>query len=156
MSGEFCIDSNCLMTYWKDFPRSEYPNLWEQLGHHAGKIVLLNIIKGEIKGRKKLHDYIKNKKFIIDKLTPEAKQPLLQWENIYEPDMDKSGCGEKDLRLIAYAKHHRLTVVTEEKVQDENPSRKERNYNIPSVCRKENVKCINFNDLLEKLGIKIE
>ena len=65
------------------------------------------------------------------------------------------GCSKNDMLLIAYAKQYQLTVVTEERVQKESPTRRKKNYNIPSVCREEKVSCANFVGLLNQLGIII-
>jgi len=56
--------------------------------------------------------------------------------------------------LIAYAKITNSTVVTLEKKQPNKPVPK-CNYKIPLICEEQEVKCINFINMLEELKIRL-
>lgn len=75
-------------------------------------------------------------------------------ETEYKIANNSRGVGEKDLKLIAYAKLYRKTVVTAEGKQH-NKLEKKCNSKIPLVCKEQGVKCINFVEMLKRLGIKI-
>ena len=58
------------------------------------------------------------------------------------------------IALIAYAKYESKTVVTLEAKQLQKPEKK-CNYKIPLVCDEQQVECISFITMLERLGIEI-
>ncbi len=84
----------------------------------------------------------------------DIERESLKLETEYKIANNSRGVGENDLKLIAYAKLCRKTVVTEEREQSAK-SLEKHNYKIPLVCYEQGVECINFVEMLKRLGIKI-
>ncbi len=75
-------------------------------------------------------------------------------EKEYKITTASRGAGQNNITLIAYAKITNNTVVTLEGKQSEKPKKKS-NYKIPLICKEQDVKCIKFIDMLEKLKIRL-
>ena len=71
-------------------------------------------------------------------------------------DIQETGIGisKIDAELIAYAKYHRLTVITYEGIQKD-PPKNISNYKIPLVCDMEDVRCDTLKNMLLAVNIKI-
>ena len=155
MKPSFCIDSNCLITYWELCPLDRFPSLWHQLEKHTGTIVLLDNIRKEIHEKDELHRYIDRKKIVVMNFGDENEQQVLDLQKEYKFGTKTQGCDQNDIKLIAYAQRHGLTVVTQERSKKKASAIDKKNYKIPHVCSKESIPCINFVGLLKALDIKI-
>ena len=170
MSGQYCVDANIFITAWyENYRDSVLPSLWEQLALHRDDIILLKPIFDEIepissadmklsKGKKKekypLRMWMQEKQFAITSINNETEAISLDFEKQYEISNESKGANQKDIILIAYAKQMGKTVVTFEGEQPQKPGKKS-NYRIPLICREQDVDCINFVTMLERLGIRI-
>lgn len=170
MSGRFCIDANGFITAWDVYYRPMViPSLWQQLAINKNEIILLEPIFNEIQPmsqtdrklpqeeqRQKypLRFWLTDNGFSITSLTPEVETLSLQLENQYETDPISKGAGQVDISLIAYAKIMNKTVVTYEGPQPQPPKNK-CNYKIPLICQEQDVECIEFITMLERLRIRI-
>lgn len=135
-----------------------------------GKIILIKPIFDEIEplpsgkqSRKKMEENCPVRLWLQEtmriKATPinaDVEQSALELMDKYETDDNSNGAGEADIKLIAFASLGNHTVVTLEAEQKQIPGPgKKRNYKIPLICKKENVRCINFIELLRKCDIRI-
>ena len=170
MSGQYCVDANIFITAWyEDYRDSVLPSLWEQLALHHNDIILIKPIFDEIepissadkklsKSKKKekypLRMWMQEKQFMITSINDETEAVSLSFEKKYETSNESKGANQKDITLIAYAKQMDKTVVTFEGRQPQKPVKKS-NYKIPLICHEQDVKCINFVTMLERLGIRI-
>lgn len=170
MSGRFCIDANGLITSWNVYYRpTVVPSLWQQLSLNKLDILLVQPIFDEIvqisavdkklpieeqRRRFPLRSWLIDHAFTATDLTPDAEVLSLQLEREYETDQYSKGAGQVDINLIAFAKLMSKTVVTYEGRQPEAPGKKS-NYKIPLICREQNVECIDFITMLERLQICI-
>ena len=165
---KYCIDANALITPWHITHKpSVFPSLWKKLVGVQNSIILIKPIFDEIEPAlswnnlsptEKTEKYpirfwlIKNE-FQVVKITGEIENISLQLEYDYQVNPDSKGASKNDIRLISYAQQTKNCVVTLEE-QVNLPSTVSR-YKIPSICKPEKVKCINFIKMLEELGIRI-
>ena len=168
MSANYCIDASAFIAAWNvSHPIDVFPSLWSQLANRRDDMVLIEPIFDEIdpisqqdksKTEKEktdkypLHMWINSqfKSIPVDFIEDRA----LELERKYQIKNSSKGVGKNDLKLIAYAKLYRKTVVTEEGKQHGKPKEKY-NSKIPLVCKEQGVECINFVEMLKCLGIKI-
>ncbi len=80
-------------------------------------------------------------------------QKALDMEARYQTGKSPRGADSVDIQLIAWAKITGNTVVTFE--SQLNIPDKVYNYKIPTICKREQVNCILFVDLLRDLRISI-
>ncbi|MDC8760668.1 DUF4411 family protein [Janthinobacterium fluminis] len=62
--------------------------------------------------------------------------------------------GENELFIIAIARAHHATLVSDERTQPDLPKRLLMNYKIPAVCAMKDVRveCINFLEFIKRSG----
>lgn len=87
-------------------------------------------------------------------INDEVEKLSLELEQKYEIDNTSTGANQADIKLIAYAKLENKPVVTFEKMQTSKPDSKT-SYKIPLICKEEEVDCLSFVEMLDRLGIKI-
>ena len=165
----YCIDANVFITVWhKLYPRAVFPTLYEEMERRLpGNIILIKPIFDEIEPvsgnpsredfRKKypLRLWMKNKLNVQE--TPihtDIKHKGLELMNRYETDNNSKGAGDTDILLVAFSSLNNHTIVTLEADQKQAPSKKS-NYKIPLICRRENIQCIDFVELLRRCNITV-
>lgn len=168
--SSFCVDANIFLTAWYvNYPISIFPSLWEQIAEQNDEIILLKPIFDEIEpmtsNDKKISLQEKENKFPVrmwlinndfseTEIDNAVNSESLNLEMEYQISSISKGAGQKDVTLIAYSKLMNKTVVTLESFQVQKPGKKS-NYKIPLICKEQNVECINFIQMISRLGIKI-
>lgn len=154
--GKFCLDTNIFISAWNVYyPIDVFPNLWSQLVENKEKLEVIKPIQEELqKGDDDLWKWFEAQSFTVYDLNNDVEKQSLNLEGKYETRINSKGAGSIDIKLIAYAKYHKKTVVTLEKRQIEKPD-KFHNYKIPLICQEESVECIDLVTLLRRLGIKL-
>ena len=87
-------------------------------------------------------------------ITKEVQTSALELGGKYEVDEDSKGASPTDIKLIAFARLEGHTVVTLEAYQKNIPDKKS-NYKIPLICKREDVQCINFIEMLGHSKIQV-
>lgn len=87
-------------------------------------------------------------------VSDEVNAVSLALEREYETSNESKGAGQIDITLIAFAKIMSKTVVTFEALQPQKPGKKY-NFKIPLICQEQNVECIDFIAMLDKLDVRI-
>jgi len=169
---KFCLDANALISSWyRDYPKTVFPSLWNKLVEIKSRIVLIKPIYYEIEpvisADNKLPVVEKKRKYPLRmwlaengfeselvKIDDKINNASLLLEKEYEITTASKGANQNDVTLIAYAQITNNTVVTLEAKQPNKPD-KISNYKIPLICEEQDVKCINFIDMLEKLKIRL-
>ena len=156
MSGRYCLDANVFITGWNETYRiKNFPSLWKQIAQNRSDIILIKPIYDQIiQEGDSLTTWLKENHFFANSIDGETEKLSLQWEREYQITDQSRGVDQEDITLIAYAKRKDKTVVTLEGKQDEKP-RKKYNYKIPLVCSEENVPCIDFAEMIDKLDIVV-
>ncbi len=170
MSRKYCIDANIFITAWNiTYPPEVFPTLWDQLRRARESIVIIkpifdeidpvapsdkNLTRVDLENKYPLNFWMKDSKFIVKEISYEIDTEAINLEREYETDEYSKGAGAIDIKLIAFAKHEKHTVVTLEKYQVQNPTIKS-NYKIPLICTEQNVQYIDFIKMLQELGIRI-
>ena len=168
--GNYCVDANIFMTEWHvNYPVNIFLPLWEEIANKKDEIILIKPIFDEI-------EPISSSDNRIDIAKKRTKYPVRMWliengftetsiddninktslklEKEYEINDISKGAGSKDILLISYAKEKNKTVVTLEGNQIQKPKEKY-NYKIPLVCQEQGVECINFVQMIDRLGIRL-
>ena len=129
MSANYCMDASAFIAAWNvSHPIDVFPSLWSQLVNRRDDMVLIKPIFDEIdpiKDRSKTDKYSLRmwmiskqfKSIPVDFIEDRA----LELERKYQIRNNSKGVGRNDLKLIAYAKLCRKTVVTEEGKQPGKP-----------------------------------
>lgn len=161
---KYCLDANVPMTAWNEHYRKDvFPTVWKNLAEKREHIIFITPIFDEIDPKydsslsekeESLRAWLEEKQFSKTPIDKKVEEEAFRLEVEYDTNDGKKGAGFNDIKLIAYAKVTKQTVVTFEKVKKDRPGEK-KNYNIPTVCREENVKCIKFIDFLRELKITI-
>ncbi len=146
----YCIDTSSLIDLRKFYPSDLFESLHTQfIGLiKSGKVVVLDMVQDELKD-KEVEIYTLIKKNLPRERSLKFENFLLTTQRIIQDYYDgrkKSHNLKADPHIVACAKEQGLIVVTEELGSDDTK--------IPSVCSQENVKCINFIDLLRTENIK--
>lgn len=166
----YCVDANIFITAWNvNYPPNIFATLWINLAKHQDNIILIEPIFDEIdpipsrhknlpKDKKKekypLGVWIEENKFsktcIVNDSSVQKKSLFLERE--YKTTDGPKGASKNDIALIAYAQSNDKIVVTLESEQKQKPKEKS-TYKIPLICAEQNVKCINFIEMLAGLSI---
>ena len=170
MTGQYCVDANIFIEAWNNSYRKQvFPTLWEQIAQHQKDIVLIKPIYDQIdpisaldnklepkkkEERYPLRTWLEKNSFETTSIGGQVQNLSLDLEEKYQVKEKSKGANRNDITLIAYAKIMGKTVVTFERIQTQIPGKKY-NYKIPLICKEENVNCIDFVGLLEKLNIRI-
>ena len=166
----YCLDANVLIGPWNtSYPPHVFPTLWKNILEHKEKFIVLKEIYDEIDPPpKKLSNEEKKVKhplrYWLDengiepiKTPSDVEYESLLLEKKYEigSKNSSSGASQNDISLITYAKLNDTIVVTLEAKQNEDLMRNKGNYKIPLICKKENVRCLDYIEFLTELGIEI-
>ena len=158
----YCLDADVLITAWNVYYRPQnFPSFYKELATKLPKSsVYVKEIFSEIRVTENIYNgidlrtWIQNHKISIIRLSSNSDilKKSFELQIKYEVREGSNGVKNNDLLLIAFAKAHKLTVVTYEGKQKEVPGEK-CNYKIPLVCKKEGVRCINPTKLFTELKI---
>ena len=170
MSADYCVDASAIIVAWNEiYPIDVFPSLWSQLAEHRTDITLIKPIFDQIdpissadnnkttdekRIKYPLRTWMIDNQFAETPIDASIERKSLEWEKEYQIKNKSKGVDEKDLKLIAYAKLHDKTVVTEEGEQKQEPNEKHK-FKIPLVCAKQEVQCINFVEMLRRLDIRV-
>jgi hypothetical protein len=159
----YLIDANVLMQAKRLYYRfAVCPGFWDCIvwHHKQGSILSIDRVKKEIEdGKDDLAHWVKRqcpKSFFEATSVPEIAAEYgnamvwVQSQARYTHAAAAKFAGDADGWLIAYAKQHNITVVTQEVAAPE--SRKE--VKIPDVCDALGVKYVDTYDMLEALKVK--
>ena len=173
---KYCLDASIFVALWYEtYTRKVTPSMYPALESRLPeKAIIIGPVYNEItplrerkktsdsetQGEKKdfspIYEWVKDT-LQIEK-TPvgnDIEPEILRLQDRYQiiPNSLK-GAGKTDITLIAYAKAHAHTVVTQENRQPKKPKNSS-NYKIPLICKEEEVRCINLLEFLEELEISI-
>ena len=171
MSEHYCVDANVLITAWNViYPPRIFSPLWELISKQKERLLFIKPVydeidpipssyrrqhpKSEWQEQYPLRKWLEENEFNVTDVEPEVLTLSLQLERDYQISDHSKGAGQIDVTLIAYAKYHDETVVTLESMQNQPPGKKT-NYKIPLICQEQNVKCINFVEMLDNLNLSI-
>jgi len=153
----YSFDASSVIHAWDNYPIDNklFEPLWEWFADKVAvqEFTVSEIALAEVTAKiPECGKWLKDNQIEVFKISPSI---LLQTQAIkklldIEEDEYGSGVGENDLLIIAVAKEHNLTLVTEEKRQNNLPTFKH-NYKIPAVCGipQVNVQCVYFVDLIK-------
>lgn len=155
-SADYCSDASAIIAAWETgYPKDVFPSLWPQLAKHRTDIVLIKPIYDQIDPTKSLlRMWMVDNGFESTPIDGGVEELSLRLEKEYQVREKSGGADGKDIKLIAYAKINNKIVVTEEGKQPEKPKEKW-NYKIPLICDEKEVECINFIEMIRRLGIRI-
>lgn len=161
---KYLLDANILIRAYRFvYPMDIMPSFWESLLAKAkdGRFALLDQIVDEILVKEdQLSEWLmihRDKIAILDSYEPNV---TVEYRKIINDVMNDSQYNRSaktafadsvDSWLITYAYANGYTIVTEEKYD---PQIK-RKVQIPNVCKKFGVRCINTIEFLREVGIKI-
>ncbi len=168
------MDANALITPWlTTYHRNVFPSLWEALAQNHEELILIKPIfdeiepmssedrktlknpsDGKLREKYSLRLWMESSGFTPIPISDDIDGKALELERKYQTDNYGKGANQNDIKLIAYAKYNENTVVTLESVQTARPKRVS-NYKIPLICAEEDVECITFTEMLQKLKISI-
>lgn len=167
--GQFCTDANIFLTVWNvHYPIRIFGPLWVELINAKDDIILIKPIfdeidpipsadkklsSSDIRDKYPLRMWLLDNSFTETPWNNEIDVLSLHLEQTYEISEVSNGASQKDINLISYAKEMNKTVVTYEKRQNQRPSKKS-NYRIPLICEEQNVECIDFIEMLDRLNIR--
>jgi hypothetical protein len=170
MSGQYCVDANVFITAWQvSYPIHIFAPLWERLAQIKGDIILIEPVFNEIdpmspsdrqlpeeekRQKHPLHYWMITNQFIPININGDVNAASLSLEREYEITEISKGASKCDITQIAYAKIANKSIVTLEKIQMQPPSKKY-NYQIPLICKEQEVECITFIAMLDRLGVRL-
>lgn len=166
----FCLDANVLLTAWHvTYPPRIFAPLWDLIGANKDQILLIKPVFDEIEPisssdrrlgaqqraeKYPLRTWIEAISFNVADIDEEVSNISLQLEYTYQIVPESKGASQVDVTLIAYAKANGETVVTLEGKQHQKPTKKSK-YKIPLICSEEGVRCVNFVDMLDAIGVNM-
>jgi len=147
-----CIDTSGWLDGWtRHYPRDVFPGVWDAIEEkvETGEIISSEEVYVELaKQDDDLHEWIKGRKQMLvapEKPIQEIVAELLgKYPRLVDTLKNRS---QADPFVIATAMFRKATVVTGE--LHGTPTRPR----IPDVCDAEGVRCINFLQMLRKLGL---
>lgn len=164
----FCLDADSFIETWHvqyKFSIPEFEQIWEMLVQERRYLTIIKPIFDEIEPvtsggspdkiaeKYPLRTWLEDNGFLetVEPIPENVERASLELEKKYEIKENGKGAGQNDIRLIAYAQHIGGCVVTMEREQPQEP-KKLSSYRIPLICRKEEVGCCKFVEMLEELS----
>ena len=161
---KYLLDANILIRAYRSvYPMDIMPSFWESLLAKAkdGTFALLDLIEDELLVKEdQLSEWLTRNRDDIEILYSFEPKVIDAYGEIindvindsqYNPSAKTAFADSVNSWLITYAYANGYTIVTEEKY---NPQIK-RKVQIPNVCKKFGVRCINTIEFLREVGIKI-
>ena len=153
------FDASSIIHAWDNYPIENFPPMWEWIAGQieSGEFAIARVALEEVLN--KAPDcgcWLKEQGITALPLTNEVLQFAVEMKHaigVVEDNYHVDGVGENDLLIIATAKTHGTTLVSDEKVQFDLPKNIAR-YKIPAVCNLPavQVKCISFIGLIRSSG----
>jgi len=156
---KYVIDTNSLLegsfnrkyekkyfpVHWKNFEK-----LWKERTIVSIELVLIELTKSEEK-RDEIYSWAEENKDGFISQTEDVKITLIDLFKKYPgwSENSKANATWADGELVAFAKTHSLILVTEEKIRN-NFMDDNKNSKIPDLCKKEEIECIDFLELIKK------
>lgn len=153
----YSFDASSMIHIWDNYPNDNhhFDSLWSWFAEQveSKEFTISKVAFNEVHDKTpECANWLKTHNIEIHKLTPNNLHQTQSIKSLLEIDEEEytKGVNENDLLIIAVAKEHNQTLVTEESRQNNLPSKKS-NYKIPAVCGlpEVNVLCINFIDLIK-------
>ena len=146
---KYCFDTSAWLHGWvRSYPPDILPPLWEKISDLIEKKIIISPfdVYQEIEKKEgdKLYQWCKERNemfYEIDEYQDQISQIMTNYPRLVDTKKGKSGA---DPMVIALAKYHgpSMCVVTEEKGgSDKSPK-------IPSVCEKENIRCLTLLEMI--------
>ena len=156
---KYVIDTNSLLegSFNRKYEKKYFPVHWKNFEKlwNEGIVVSIELVFIELTKSEEKRDEIyvwaeKNKNSFVSQ-TEDVKKTLIDLFNEYQgwSENSKTNATWADGELVAFAKTHSLILVTEEKIRD-NFMGDDKNSKIPDLCKKEEIECINFLELIKK------
>jgi predicted nucleic acid-binding protein len=144
----YCIDTSCLIAAWEErYPPENFPKFWNYLDQLIldGRVRAPAAVLDETeKKSKELHAWLKDRPSLFidyeEEIQLEVRNILANYPRLV---MEKKQRFAADSFIIATAKAHGLTIVTEEK-----PTGSLNRPNIPDVCRDMHLEWIGLIQLI--------
>jgi predicted nucleic acid-binding protein len=153
------FDASSIVYAWDNYPQSQFPRVWEWLGAAVSskEIVMLSVAHAEACSTSPNCGLWLDANG-VEKVAPTA-QILAEALRIKRAlgitgDQYGAGVGENDILIVAHAKCHNLTLVSNEAKQPSLPQSLLK-YKIPAVCAMPvaDVNCMDFLEYLTSSGL---
>ena len=152
---KYSFDSSALIESWNDlYPLDVFPKIWEYLSDAIdnGHVVShLTVIKELEFYDDKLKEWVKQRKKLEFQPDESVQKLASEIQNRFPKIVRPSAIVGADPFVIALAKLHGLTVVSEEQLTN---SQSKNEGKIPYVCEKSDVKHINFLGFMREMEWK--
>ena len=154
------FDASSIIHAWDNYPPELFPPLWDWLAQEIvnGNFAIPSVALEEV-GKKtpECAAWLNENDVTALPLTSEVLGESLRIKHllgINEDQYHTKGVGENDIFIIATAKTHGLTLITEEGRQFGKPNILAK-YKIPAVCELQEVgvTCTNFLQLIRSSGV---
>ena len=158
----YLFDASSIIHAWDNYPIDNFPPLWDWIAKefNENKFMISKIAYDpEIKKNSPdCANWLKKAgmaRLEISNNILQIASAIKKLLDIKDDSYYAGGVNENDILIIATAKAHKLTLISEERRQPKLPD-KTQNYKIPAVCNLADVqvKCIPFIDLIKKSKAK--
>jgi len=153
----YSFDASSVIHAWDNYPIDNelFEPLWEWFADkvEVQEFNISEIALAEVTAKiPECGKWLKDHQIEVFKISPNILLEAQRIKTLLDIEEDEygSGVGENDLLIIAVAKEYDLTLVTEEKRQNNLPTLKY-NYKIPAVCDvpQVSVQHVYFVDLIK-------
>ncbi len=163
LATRYVLDANILIASWRDYyPIDLYPGFWaclERFGHEK-QLLILDKAREEVKGPPELVAWLRRKwpggiVSTRDLNVGKAFSQIQSWvqsNNQFLSAAKHEFARKADGWLVAHAKVHSVTLVTNEVYNEE----VRRRVPLPNLCRKFGVEVCNTIGMLRGLGVAFD
>lgn len=153
------FDASSIIHAWDNYPPELFPPLWDWLGGEIvnGYLAIPSVALEEVeKKTPECAEWLKRNSITVFPLTSEVLAESMRIKHLLGIEEDQyhpKGVGENDIFIIATARVHGFTLISDEGRQFGKPNILAK-YKIPAVCELQNVTvtCINFLRLIRNSG----
>ncbi|MEO7496692.1 MAG: DUF4411 family protein [Massilia sp.] len=152
------FDASSTLYAWDNYPIHQFPRLWDWLGQLVSRREIAFAAVAYLEIHYKAPDcsaWLEQEKAYTIDVTNAIAQAALAIQRVLGIAHDDYGSGvdENDIFVIATAKTHKCSLVSDEAVQALPPKNKKK-YKIPLVCSmpEVGVSCMNFVSFLKQSG----
>lgn len=146
------LDASSIIHAWDEYPASKFLKLWEWLKKliEKGDLTICSVAFEEVVANSpecaEWLDAAEIQKFPVTNAILIEANRIKQILGIVGDKFHTDGVGENDLIIIATAKHHQATLMSDEAIQTSLPANKSR-YKIPAACAlgTVSVDCVKFS-----------
>ena len=154
------FDASSMIYGWDNYPIRQFPGLWEWM---AAQIEKKNLAMPSVAFDEVAHktpecaEWLKDHDIELLEISNAILQDAMRIKKllgIVDDNYHAKGVGENDLLIIAAAKQHGASLVSDEERQPTVP-RDPAKRKIPAVCAMQEVavRCINFIDYLKESDV---